>query len=143
MRDDEEDKRRRARVLAVAACIAVLIMLPALMPSCRTVQSVQTRDSVRVELRRDTLLLTVRDSVYITEKAKDDTIYITKTVERWRTRDKIVERIDTLTNTVTLTETVTVTKSNKFTLGCTIALWVLVAAAIALGAVKVYRKFRI
>lgn len=124
-------------------CGLLLLAAVAALPSCRTVQTAARSDSVRIEVRHDTLVWKLRDSVYITEKAKNDTVYVTKYAERWHERERIVERTDTLYIDKTKTETVTVTKTDKFTLASTIILWTLVAAAVGYGIFKLWRKFHI
>lgn len=124
-------------------CVLLLLFMFAALPSCRTVQTSAQKDSIRIEVRHDTLVWKLRDSVYITEKAKNDTVYITKYAERWHERERIVERTDTLYVDNVKTENVTVTKTNKFTLASTVILWTLVAAAVGYGIFKLWRKFHI
>lgn len=124
-------------------CVLLLLFMFAALPSCRTVQQTAQKDSIRIEVRHDTLVWKLRDSIYITEKAKNDTVYITKYAERWHEKERIVERTDTLYVDNVKTETVTVSKTNKFTLASTIILWTLVAAAVGYGIFKLWRKFHI
>lgn len=124
-------------------CGLLLLAAVAALPSCRTVEQVAQKDSIRIEVRHDTLVWKLRDSVYITEKAKNDTVYITKYAERWHERERIVERTDTLYVDNVKTETVTVSKTDKFTLASTVILWTLVAAAVGYGIFRIIRKFRI
>lgn len=139
------DERNRHVIQLAEAVFCGLLLLAAVaaLPSCRTVRTSAQKDSIRIEVRHDTLVWKLRDSVYITEKAKNDTVYITKYAERWHERERIVERTDTLYVDNVKTETVTVSKTNKFTLASTVILWTLVAAAVGYGIFRIIRKFRI
>lgn len=68
--------------------------------SCKSVQPIvvtQTRDSVRVEYRLDSIYLYEKDSVYIDRWRSNDTIFLT--TEKWsvRYKDKEVQVHDTIT----------------------------------------------
>lgn len=139
----DERNRQIMQTAEAVFCAILLLAAVAALPSCRTVRTSTQRDSIRVEVRHDTLVWKLRDSVYITERAKNDTVYITKYAERWHERERIVERTDTLYVDKAKTETVTVTKSNKFTLASTIILWTLIAAAVGYGIFRIIRKLRI
>jgi len=72
--------------------LAILCMV-----GCKTTQPItQTKDSVRIEYRLDSIYVYEKDSLYIDRYTKGDTIYVTK--EAWKTRwkDKVVEVHDTI-----------------------------------------------
>ena len=84
----------------------LLLILPLLLIGCRTMQPiVQTRDSVRVEYRHDSVFFYQHDSIFRDRWRNGDTVFVT--VEKWQTRwkDKLVEIHDTLrTNEVQVQE---------------------------------------
>ena len=78
----------------IAAAIALVLILCA---SCSTQKPItNTRDSVRIEYRLDSIYVLQHDSVFRDRWSSGDTIYVQ--VEKWRTRykDKIVLRHDTI-----------------------------------------------
>lgn len=95
-----------------------MILGAALLTSCKTVQVVQG-ERVRV-VERDTITETVHDSVYIHEKG--DTVFVKEWHTRWR--EKVVERHDTIDNTIQLPPEKYVPRFYK---DCTIGFWVLLA----------------
>ena len=69
---------------------------------CKTVQPLtQTRDSVRVEVRHDSVYIFRHDSIFRDRWRAGDTVFIT--VEKYKTlyRDKLIEVHDTITDTRT------------------------------------------
>lgn len=78
----------------IAAAIAFVLILCA---SCSTQKPItNTRDSVRIEYRLDSIYVLQHDSVFRDRWRSGDTIYVQ--VEKWRTRykDKIVLQHDTI-----------------------------------------------
>lgn len=78
----------------IAAAIALVLILCA---SCSTQKPItNTRDSVRIEYRLDSIYVLQHDSVFRDRWRSGDTIYVQ--VEKWRTRykDKIVLQHDTI-----------------------------------------------
>lgn len=100
-----------------------MILGAALLNSCKTVQVVQG-ERVRI-VERDTITETVHDSVYIHEKG--DTVFVKEWHTRWR--EKIVEKHDTIDNTVQLPPEKYVPRFYK---DCTIGFWVLLVFLILL-----------
>ena len=78
-----------AVVLTVLLCLAF--------PSCKTQTVIpQTKDSVRIEYRHDSIYFYQHDSIFRDRWRAGDTVYVT--VEKWLTRwkDKTVEIHDTI-----------------------------------------------
>lgn len=78
----------------------VFLILVFLFASCATRKSIEYRDRVVTEYQtrevHDTLREKTTDSVYLEVKTFNDTVYVTKYKERFRWRDKIVIKIDTI-----------------------------------------------
>ena len=91
--------------------ILTLFLATFLLVGCRTTEIVREVpvEVLRYVQRNDTLIVNTTDSVRIHEKG--DTVFL----ERFKTvyRDRIRERVDTVTNTVQLKQTVTVEKKVK------------------------------
>ena len=83
-----------------------IVILASMLTCCKTTQPVvQTRDSVRVEYRRDSVYIWQHDSIFRDRWRNGDTVFVT--VEKWQTRwrDKMVEIHDTLrTNEIQVQE---------------------------------------
>lgn len=84
-------------VLLFGSAWCVIIMLLLMLSSCRSVRYVEvprvSRDTLRVvqfEARRDS----VRDSIFLREFVRGDTVYMVKYIERLRWRDRW--RVDTV-----------------------------------------------
>ena len=65
-----------------------MAMILLVLVSCRSVNSVQEVRSSEVQKFRSVDTIVMRDSVFISERQKGDTVYLTRTEwrERWRTR---------------------------------------------------------
>lgn len=142
---DEVNKqcdREEQRAAVIQICLwAITIILGIALSSCRS-QSIQCsheNDSVRVEYRHDSVYIWKFDSVYVSEKQRHDTIFLTK--EKWsiRYRDSIVQVHDTITTTKTETIVQTERYIPKFYKGSTIALWVLIAAIVVYIVIRVVK----
>ena len=99
------------------------IILHAL-PSCRSVSSVQEVRSSEVQKFRSVDTIVMHDSVFISERQKGDTVYLTRTElrDRWRTR---IER-DTVVDVRVEKEVVQLPPERyvpKFYKWCTGLLW--------------------
>ena len=106
--------------------------------SCKTIDSSQlTVDSFEVQKFRSVDTVVVRDSVFVSEVMKGDTVYLTRVEwrDRWRTR---VER-DTVVDVRVEKEVVQlpperyVPKSYRW---CTIALWAIGILALGYGLLR-------
>ncbi len=81
----------------MAAAVAITIALCLLFPACKTQTVIpQTKDSVRIEYRHDSIYFYRHDSIFRDRWRQGDTVYVT--VEKWLTRwkDKTVEIHDTI-----------------------------------------------
>lgn len=113
--------------LRYIVCLVVVTTASLLMPGCKSQYVAGTaRDSVRVEVRHDSVFVFRHDSIFRDRWRSGDTVYVT--VEKWQTRwkDKTVQVHDTIT--VNSTETVVKVEQKKgFVYGCG---WVLIVLVI-------------
>ena len=106
--------------------------------SCKTIDSSQlTVDSFEVQKCRSVDTVVVRDSVFVREVMKGDTVYLTRVEwrDRWRTR---VER-DTVVDVRVEKEVVQLPPERyvpKFYRWCTIALWAIGILALGYGLLR-------
>lgn len=131
MNMNNEEKKEKS----IAAFILIMIVACAFMSMCSCAPRVQyitkvQHDSVYInKFKTDSIY--IKDSIYIDRSG--DTIY--KEVWRWRTREievhdtTLVCKTDSIPYPVDVVKTVY--KSNGFTTGCTIVLFVLLAAFVA------------
>ena len=103
-------------------------MMCFVLPSCRSVSSVESLksnvESQEVQKFRSVDTIVMHDSVFISERQRGDTVYLTRTEwrDRWRTR---IER-DTVVDVRVEKEVVQLPPQRyvpKFYKWCTIALW--------------------
>lgn len=118
----------------------LIILFAALLVGCKATQPiVQTRDSVRVEFRHDSVYVWQHDSIFRDRWRRGDTVFVT--VEKWRVqwRDKITEIHDTIsTNEV---QTVEVKYVPAYYKRVSTGFWILLAimiVAIGIRAIKLY-----
>lgn len=112
------------------------------------VRSSSSSDSLRYQhnLRRDSIF--IRDSIFVTERQKNDTVYITKNKYKTIYRDREVVKIDTLavvkmhTDTIIRERTEQVRYVPGFYKTCTWLLWLLIVVLVGIAAVKAYTFFR-
>lgn len=101
--DEYRDPRGCMQSLLVAAGVLLAGTLVVLMlAGCRAQQPIsQTRDSVRVEVRRDSVTVICHDSVFRDRWREGDTVYVT--TEKWRVqwRDRLQVVHDTVKYEVT------------------------------------------
>ena len=106
--------------------------------SCKTIDSSQlTVDSFEVQKFRSVDTVVVRDSVFVSEVMKGDTVYLTRVEwrDRWRTR---VER-DTVVDVRVEKEVVQLPPERyvpQFYRWCTIALWAIGILALGYGLLR-------
>ena len=121
--------------------ILILMLIVSVLPSCRSVEAINTNLStldIRHSTHTDTVV--VHDSVFVSERQRGDTVYLTRIEwrDRWRTR---VER-DTVVDVRVEKEVVQLPPERyvpKFYKRCTWALWIIVALAIGLLGYKAMR----
>ena len=111
----------------------IIITASALLVSCRTMQVVPTaheRDSVRVEVRYDSVYLYHHDSVFVDRYTKADTVWLTTT--KWHTIYKDALRIERDTISVATTDTIVqqVEYTPAYYKNCTSGFWVLFVAIV-------------
>lgn len=107
---------------------------------CKTVQPLtQSRDSVRVEVRLDSVYVYQHDSIYRDRWRAGDTVFVT--VEKFKTlyRDKLIEVHDTITNT--RTEQVAVRYVPDYYKRVSAGFWILLAILLAILAFKAYKLY--
>ena len=121
-----------------------IVILAAMLTGCKTMQPVvQTRDSVRVEYRYDSVFVWQHDSIFRDRWRSGDTVFVT--VEKWQTRwrDKTVEIHDTLrTNEVQVQEVKYVPNYYK---RVSTGFWVLLGILVLIvgfWCVKIYLKIK-
>ena len=108
-----------------------------LLVSCKSVEVVGRSEVQDVQKFRSVDTVVVRDSVFVSERQKDDTVYLTRVEwrDRWRTR---IER-DTVVDVRIEKEVVQLPPERyvpPFYKRCTIALWVIIALVIGYWAMR-------
>ena len=107
---------------------------------CKTVQPLtQSRDSVRVEVRHDSVYVFQHDSIYRDRWRAGDTVFVT--VEKYKTlyRDKLIEVHDTITDTQT--EQVAVRYVPDYYKRVSAGFWILLASLLVILAFKAYKLY--
>ena len=118
---------------------AIAFMFVVAFTGCKTcVPIIETRDSVRVEFRHDSVYVFKHDSIFRDRWRNGDTVYVT--IDRWRTlyKDKIVEVHDTISTDTHTVEQVEIVPS--FYKNCTIVMWIMVVAIAAYIALRILAK---
>ena len=108
-----------------------------LLVSCKSHEVVGRSEVQDVQKFRSVDTVVVRDSVFVSERQKDDTVYLTRVEwrDRWRTR---IER-DTVVDVRIEKEVVQLPPERyvpPFYKRCTIALWVIIALVIGYWAMR-------
>lgn len=122
--------------IIVIALIAAIFFFS----GCKTVQPLtQSRDSVRVEVRHDSVYIFRHDSIFRDRWRAGDTVFIT--VEKYKTlyRDKLIEVHDTITDT--RTEQVAVRYVPDYYKRVSAGFWILLAILLAILAFKAYKLY--
>ena len=134
-----EHKRDLIPVLVLVFVTFVCLFLS----SCKTTQHTGTHtDSVRVEIRHDSVYIWQHDSIFRDRWRNGDTVFVQ--VEKYKTlyKDKLVEIHDTIATSRTDTIMVQVEKkSTAFWKGSGIAFWVLIGVLVIGCAVGLVIKF--
>lgn len=129
MMDNEKREKLWASFLLALFVAAAFLSMCSCAPRYKYITQVR-HDSIYIN-RVYTDSVYYRDSIYIDKTG--DTVY--KTVVKWRDRkigshDTIyINKVDSIPYPVEVVKTVT--KANKFTTGCTAALFLLIASAVA------------
>ena len=122
--------------IIVIALIAAILLFG----GCKTVQPItHSRDSVRVEVRLDSVYVYQHDSIYRDRWRAGDTVFVT--VEKYKTlyRDKLIEVHDTITDT--RTEQVAVRYVPDYYKRVSAGFWILLAILLAIIAFKAYKLY--
>ena len=126
--------------IAYLVAIIVTLILCLCFHGCKTVQPIQqTRDSIRVEIRHDSVFVFKHDSIFRDRWRSGDTVYVT--VDKFKTlyRDKLVEVHDTIATTHT--EQVPVGVVPTYYKNTSRGFWVLLAILILLIGWKVAKVY--
>lgn len=122
-------------IIGIALIAAILFF-----SGCKTVQPLtQSRDSVRVEVRHDSVYIFRHDSIFRDRWRAGDTVFVT--VEKYKTlyRDKLIEVHDTITDT--RTEQVAVRYVPDYYKRVSAGFWILLAILLAIIAFKAYKLY--
>lgn len=110
------------------------------MVGCKSVKPIaQTRDSIRVEIRHDSVFVFKHDSIFRDRWRSGDTVFVT--VEKFKTlyRDKLVEVHDTIATTQT--DTIEVQVVPNYYRRVSTGFWILLVILLALTAFKAYKLY--
>ena len=130
----EEDNGFRFALCCLLLLIAVLLF------GCKSVKPIaQTRDSIRVEIRHDSVFIFKHDSIFRDRWRSGDTVFVT--VEKFKTlyRDKLVEVHDTIATTQT--DTIEVQVVPNYYRRVSTGFWILLVILLALTAFKAYKLY--
>ena len=118
----------------------LLILFALVLIGCKTTQPVptQTRDSVRIEYRLDSVYIWQHDSIFRDRWRNGDTVFVT--VEKWQVkwRDKVVQVHDTVRTNEVQVQTVQYTPKWKNT--CVWLFFILLILIAARIGFKVYKR---
>lgn len=125
---------------------SALLVLVMLLTSCaakRNIVNVAAHDTVRI-VQKDSTIVNHRDSIYIREWQKGDTVYLTEYRERVAYRDRV--RVDTFymhrTDTVRVTPPSSGKSGMPLSLKFGLFIWGLLTAGVALEIVIALGKYR-
>ena len=124
-------------ILLMLACAMTLFMLVAFV-GCKSAQPIeQTRDSVRVEYRHDSVYVYKHDSIFRDRWRNGDTVFVV--TEKWqvRWRDRLQVQHDTIATTKT--ETVQVKYVPAYYKRVSTGFWVLLVLLLAIIGFKAYK----
>ena len=127
-------------ILRVAIACLWACFFCMLFSGCKSAQPiVQARDSVKVELRHDSVIVIERDSIFRDRYLQGDTVFVT--VERWQTRwrDRVHETHDTVS--VLQTQVVREKYVPAYYKWCSRLLWLIVIAAMICVAWRVAKLY--
>ena len=137
----------KSRIFVRVLSMGIIILVSASCSSTKSMPVVQNNDTtsfIQRSARVDTVYL--RDSVFVSEKQRGDTVYLTRVEwrDRWRTR---VER-DTVVDVRVEKEVVQLPPERyvpPFYKRCTIAFWAIVAVAtiVVIGRFAIGRRKRL
>jgi hypothetical protein len=120
--------------------LGVLLWVALSMCGCKTVKPIaQTRDSICVEIRHDSVFVFKHDSIFRDRWRSGDTVFVT--VEKFKTlyRDKLVEVHDTIATTHT--DTIEVQVVPNYYRRVSTGFWILLVILLAITAFKAYKLY--
>ena len=127
-------------MIATIVAVVLTVILCLCFSGCKTVQPIQqTRDSIRVEIRHDSVFVFKHDSIFRDRWRNGDTVFVT--VEKFKTlyRDKLVEVHDTIATTQT--DTIEVQVVPNYYRRVSTGFWILLVILLALTAFKAYKLY--
>ena len=122
------------------AMCCLLLLIAVLLFGCKSVKPIaQTRDSIRVEIRHDSVFVFKHDSIFRDRWRSGDTVFVT--VEKFKTlyRDKLVEVHDTIATTQT--DTIEVQVVPNYYRRVSTGFWILLVILLAITAFKAYKLY--
>ena len=140
MIDNEEPTGCRDLFIGYAIGLVLCALCCIFFSGCKTVQPIQqTRDSVRVEIRHDSVYVFKFDSVFRDRWRSEDTVFVTLTKFQTLYRDKLVEVHDTISTTQT--EQVPVEVVPTYYKNTSRGFWVLLAILVLIVGWKVAKVY--
>ena len=127
-------------MIATIVGIILTVILCLCFPSCKTQTVIpQTKDSVRIEYRHDSIYFYQHDSIFRDRWRAGDTVYVT--VEKWLTRwkDKTVEIHDTILTQET--QTIEVKYVPNYYKRVSTGFWILLAILIVIVGWKIAKIY--
>ena len=88
-------KLHKEFIYALLAILWILLLLT----GCRTIKEIEYRDRIEYKTSIDTLIRYDRDSVYFSVIKHGDTVFTNHYIERWKYKDRIEIKQDTLSIT--------------------------------------------
>ena len=138
--NNEEPTGCRDLFIGYAIGLVLCAILCLCFSGCKTVKPIaQTRDSIRVEIRHDSVFVFKHDSIFRDRWRSGDTVFVT--VEKFKTlyRDKLVEVHDTIATTQT--DTIEVQVVPNYYRRVSTGFWILLVILLALTAFKAYKIY--
>ena len=138
--NNEEPTGCRDLFIGYAIGLVLCAILCLCFSGCKTVKPIaQTRDSIRVEIRHDSVFVFKHDSIFRDRWRSGDTVFVT--VEKFKTlyRDKLVEVHDTIATTQT--DTIEVQVVPNYYRRVSTGFWILLVILLALTAFKAYKLY--
>ena len=127
-------------MIATIVAVVLTVILCLCSPSCKTQTVIpQTKDSVRIEYRHDSIYFYQPDSLFRDRWRAGDTVYVT--VEKWLTRwkDKTVEIHDTIRTQET--QTIEVKYVPNYYKRVSTGFWILLAILIVIVGWKIAKIY--
>ena len=138
--NNEEPTGCRDLLIGYAIGLVLTALCCIFFSGCKTVKPIaQTRDSIRVEIRHDSVFVFKHDSIFRDRWRSGDTVFVT--VEKFKTlyRDKLVEVHDTIATTQT--DTIEVQVVPNYYRRVSTGFWILLVILLALTAFKAYKLY--